>query len=150
MPTYSLSNSSIEIDSFLMRLNNDLQPLTFISRQTGTLMHRRASMGASEYDTDTSLLVVSLGKNLTGIGDYAFQNCPNIKGQLTIPKLVTSVGAYAFQGCSGLSSISSFPTTAPTLGTNAFDGVGTTGVHVPVGALGYGSTWGGLTVIYDL
>jgi len=36
------------------------------------------------------------------------------------------------------------------LGSNVFSGVLATDIHVPVGATGYGTTYGGLTVVADL
>jgi hypothetical protein len=39
---------------------------------------------------------------------------------------------------------------APTLGVDVFVNVLTTEIHVPNGATGYGTTFGGLTVVDDL
>jgi hypothetical protein len=36
------------------------------------------------------------------------------------------------------------------LGSNAFSYAPATEIHVPIGATGYNTTYGGLTVIYDL
>lgn len=47
---------------------------------------------------------VTLGNNVTGIGDYAFYGCIAIK-DIKIPDCVTSVGKYGFGGCSALQSL---------------------------------------------
>jgi hypothetical protein len=63
---------------------------------------------------------------------------------------VTSIGSYAFALCSSLATVNCLATAAPTLGSFAFYGVASTEIHVPVGATGYGTTYGGLTVVADL
>ncbi len=68
---------------------------------------------------------------------------------ITIPSSITSIEANAFYS-SGLATINCLATAAPTLGSSAFTNVSATSIHVPVGATGYGTTYGGLTVIADL
>jgi len=63
---------------------------------------------------------------------------------------VTSIGDRAFEVCTNLATINCLATTAPTLGSNAFNIVSATDIHVPAGATGYGTTYGGLTVVADL
>jgi len=63
---------------------------------------------------------------------------------------VTSIGDDAFQGCSILATVNCLATSAPTLGSNVFLNISATQIHVPVGATGYGTTYGGLTVVLDL
>jgi len=63
---------------------------------------------------------------------------------------VTSIGGYAFWQCTSLATINCLATTPPTLGTDVFDGVLAADIHVPAGATGYGTTYGGLTVVADL
>jgi len=63
---------------------------------------------------------------------------------------VTSIGSYAFALCTSLATVNCLATTAPTLGSRAFYGISATEIHVPVGATGYTSTYGGLTVVFDL
>lgn len=119
---------------------------------------------------------VSIGSNVTSIGSYAFRygfNTSNTQRDVTIPSSVTSIGSYAFQyngnlesitigsgvtsignyvfgSCSSLATIHCLATTAPSLGSYAFYSAAATEIHVPVGATGYGTTYGGLTVVYDL
>ena len=58
------------------------------------------------------------GKKVTGIGDYAFENCTNLTN-ITIPDSVTNIGEYAFQGCSNLTSIT-IPDSVTNIGQRAF------------------------------
>jgi hypothetical protein len=67
---------------------------------------------------------------------------------VTIPDSVTRIGSVAFLGCSSLKSIT-FKGNAPSsLGTDVFKylPIGAT-ITVPVGATGFGETFGGLPVI---
>ena len=49
--------------------------------------------------------VIPQNGSVTSIGDYAFQNCSGLTGDLVIPEGVTSIGRNAFYNCSGLTSI---------------------------------------------
>ena len=84
------------------------------------------------------------------IGNNAFEDCANLDGSLNIGSGVTSIGDYAFGGLTLLTAINCYAVVAPTLGTSVFNSTMLADIHVPVGATGYGATYGGLTVIYDL
>lgn len=90
---------------------------------------------------------VSLGSSVASIGSSAFQSDTGLTS-ISIPSGVTSIGSSAFNGCTSLSSISIASSAAPTLGANAFLNVSATTVQVPIGATGYSTTYGGLTVVY--
>ena len=47
----------------------------------------------------------SIPNTVTEIGENAFAECKNLKGELFIPKSVTALGYKAFYGCSGLTSV---------------------------------------------
>ena len=69
---------------------------------------------------------------------------------MTIPDSVTRIGSVAFRGCSSLKSIT-FEGNAPSsLGADVFKylPIGAT-ITVPVGATGFGETFGGLPVIIE-
>ena len=58
---------------------------------------------------------------LTGIGDYAFSGCTELKGPLTIPAGVTYIGRCAFGDCEGITSLDFGQTPALTyIGDQAF------------------------------
>ena len=64
---------------------------------------------------------VEIGKNVTSIDTYAFNNCYSLSS-VSIPSSVTSIGNYAFNGCFGI-AIYDFTkhTSVPTLSnTNTF------------------------------
>lgn len=65
---------------------------------------------------------VVLPSRTTAIGDYAFQDCTNLKS-VTIPEKVTSIGSYAFWNCNGITSIV-IPSRVDTIGYGAFRGCG--------------------------
>ena len=88
--------------------------------------------------------------SVTSIGGQAFWDCTDLTS-ITIPNGVTSIGMGAFYGCTSLATINCLATTAPEyLGIMAFTSVAATDIHVPVGATGYSTTYGGLTVVADL
>lgn len=90
---------------------------------------------------------VSLGSSVATIGSSAFQGDTALTS-IALPSGVTSIGSSAFNGCTTLASISIASSAAPTLGSNAFLNVSATTVQVPIGATGYSTTYGGLTVVY--
>jgi hypothetical protein len=107
------------------------------------------SLGIGAIKGCTSLTSFVISNNFVGIGNSAFEDCSNL-ASMTIGSGVSSLGTYVFRGCTSLGSISCLATTAPTLGTGVFGDVSATTIDVPIGATGYGSTYGGLTVNYVL
>lgn len=63
---------------------------------------------------------VPSGEPVTGINDYAFQNCTNITS-VTIPDGITQIGEAAFRGCTALTSVSISGSVAE-IGVNVFSG----------------------------
>ena len=128
------------------------------------------SIGSGAFNY-SSLLSIIVPNSVTTIGSGAFSYCSiasvtfpindnftsipascclsnNLTGTLVIPSSITSIGSSAFR-YTNVTRINCLATTAPTLGSNVFNGISAT-IHVPVGATGYGTTYGGLTVIADL
>ncbi len=57
--------------------------------------------------------------NCNAIPAYAFSNCQELKGELTIPTGVTSIENYAFSNCDGLTSVS-IPNSVTFVGDGVF------------------------------
>jgi hypothetical protein len=87
---------------------------------------------------------------VTKIGYNAFDDC-NSAASISIGSGVETIEGGAFSNCDSVNRVECYATSAPNLvgSPNQF-GVNTTEIHVPSGATGYGSTYGGLAVIYDL
>lgn len=52
-----------------------------------------------------SITMIHLPDNLQLIGEYAFENCSDLTGEMVIPETVTEIESCAFYNCSGLTSI---------------------------------------------
>ena len=50
------------------------------------------------YNNKATITFVTIGNDVTSIGDYAFYGC-NKLSSITIPRSVTSIGNYAFKEC---------------------------------------------------
>lgn len=61
-------------------------------------------------------------EGVTEIGERAFENCTGLKGGLVIPESLTSIGNYAFQGCTGFTGNLVIPATLKHIGSDAFNG----------------------------
>ena len=121
----------------------DVAPLSSVNGQLLLL----TAIGSLAFYGVTSGSVVSLGSAVTSIGSSAFGY--NSASTFVIGRNVTSFGDFALNPGASLTTLHCYAPTAPTLGTNVFP-LGLTEIHVPVGATGYGTTYGGLTVVADL
>ena len=73
---------------------------------------------------------VTIGNNVTSIGNHAFDNCGSLTS-VTIPADVTSIGVSAFYGCTGLTSVT-IPDSVTSIGNSAFHNCGSlTSVIIP-------------------
>ena len=66
------------------------------------------------------ILVDGLTYAVTTIGDFAFDGCDSLTGNLTIPSSVTSIGDSAFNYCSGLTGTLTIPSSVTSIGNSAF------------------------------
>jgi len=107
------------------------------------------SIGSSAFGDCNTLASIIIPNGVTSIEPQTFWSCSGLTSVI-IPSGVTSIGNNAFEGCTLLGSISCLAMTAPTLGTDVFLNALATTIDVPVGATGYNSTYGGLTVNYVL
>ena len=110
------------------------------------------TLGPTVFDNCTALTSVTLPVNpsFTLIDTQTFLGCTGLTS-IIIPESVATIGDQALKNCTALSSISCLNTVAPTLvGSDVFLNVLATTIDVPIGAAGYGTTYGGLTVNYVL
>ena len=89
------------------------------------------------------LTSISLPSSITTIGAHAFQTCGALKG-IAFPANVTSIGDGAFDACTQLATIV-FYGAPPTPGIGLFAGTAVTKALYVQGAIGWGSTFAGLT-----
>jgi hypothetical protein len=109
----------------------------------------------------------SIPGSVTGIGDYAFQNCSSLTS-VTIPNSVTNIGGDAFVSCDSLTSVT-IPNSVTSIGLETFadifnltsayflgnappdDGTAFLGdsatVYYLAGTTGWGSTFGGVPAV---
>ena len=133
------------VESYLADILVESSPLTWTTTQ-GEVTITDCDTGA------TGGLVIPdtiEGNPVTGIGDYAFEDCTSL-ARITIPDGVTSIGGYAFRDCSSLTRIT-FLGAAPSVGADAFSGVADGAeVFVTVEAIssfgGLGTAWNSLNV----
>ena len=68
------------------------------------------------------IVTLNIGSNVTKIPAYAFKNCANATGSLTLPNVLTLIGPSAFYGCNHFSGDLTLPNTVAALGESAFYG----------------------------
>jgi len=71
-----------------------------------------------EYRDKINTLVLSEG--ITTIGEYAFSECSNLKGELILPSTLTDIEGYAFKSCSGFTGDLIIPDSVVNIGALAF------------------------------
>ena len=57
-----------------------------------------------------------------GIGDHAFCNCSDLRGELEFPQTISAIGAGAFKGCSNLSGNLNIPAALTRIEDETFSG----------------------------
>jgi len=92
---------------------------------------------------------ITIGSGLTSISNSLFHGC-NAVTEITIPSGITSIGITPFFFNNSLNTLNCLATTAPSIEISSFSGVASSTINVPVGATGYGTTFGGKTVNYIL
>ena len=79
-----------------------------------------AAIGFSSFKSCTSLSALTIGNNVTTIGNNAFNGCTNLKSVI-IPDSVTAIGISSFQSCSSLSTLT-IGNKVESVGNSAFQG----------------------------
>ena len=89
-----------------------------------------ASDGYSPFYNKTTLTSVTIGNNVTSIGEMAFKWCSGLTS-IEIPNSVTSIESGAFSGCSGLTSVE-IPNSVTSIRNSAFYNCsGLTSIEIP-------------------
>ena len=78
------------------------------------------SIGEYAFESCTSITSVTISNKVTNIGDYAFENCTNL-ASITIPDSVTNIGQRAFLFCDKIKSIT-IPDNVTNIGEYVFYG----------------------------
>lgn len=114
--------------------NPDNRPVVWGVKAEGDFIYlitnaARREVSIIKYTGNSSNVVIpskptinGLQCNITGIGDYAFAECGNMK-QIIIPNSVQIIGNYAFAGCAELSQII-IGSGITSIGESAFSGCG--------------------------
>ncbi len=87
---------------------------------TGKMWDWDREGAAPWYSKCSSIKTVTIGDNVTSIGDYAFYYCTSLTS-VTIPDSVTFIGNYAFSDCTSLTSIT-IPDSVYYIHKSAFEG----------------------------
>ena len=74
------------------------------SLESITIGDNVTSIGDSAFSGCSSLTNITMPDSVTSIEDAAFYNCTSLES-ITIPNSVTSISAYTFKGCKSLTSI---------------------------------------------
>lgn len=112
-----------------------------------TIPNSVISIGNYAFFGCSRLSSITNSTNVMSIGDYAFFGCSRLTS-ITIPDTVTSIGGGAFFGCHRLSNIFFYGDASTNIGA-AFSGVSDAAiVTVQPNATGFGSTFGGLPVVF--
>jgi hypothetical protein len=134
LTTVAIPNSVTTIGSYAFAYN---------ALTTVTIPNSVTTIGSYAF-YENNLTAVTIPNSVTSIGIQAFQD--NALTTVTIPNSVTTIGSYAFYG-NALTSVT-FLGNAPIDGGNVFDSnSGLTSVTRSSTATGWGSTWGGKTVV---
>ncbi len=101
-----------------------------MNNYTKYIMNDISLCGVPWYSVKDKIKTVTIGDDITSIGDFAFVDCINLKG-IAIPDTITSIGRNAFSGCSSLTSIA-IPDRVTNIGSYAFSGCSSlTSISIP-------------------
>ena len=137
------------IDSFFNGQNMDLKSIHIGSNATLIADGAFSSQGVLPSAGLIDRFIIP--RTITRVGDSAFRFCNNIE-EMIIGSGVSTIGDSAFSQMESLSYVRFFSMVAPTIesgGVLMFDATPLlTEINVPIGATGYGGSYGGKTVVY--
>ena len=97
------------------------------------------SIGNSVFQSCSSLASITIPTSVTSIGNSAFGNCFSLVN-ITIPTGVTSIGNSVFQSCRSLTSIT-IPTGVTSIGDSAFNSCSSlASITIPTGVTSIGNS----------
>ena len=108
--------NSIDIN----QMKTNMTALTAIDFSGATLASN--TLPSNAFQGRTSITSVILPSNLLSIGEYAFDGCISLSGDIPLPTSVTSLGAYAFQNCSSLTGTLTIPSGINVINKYTFSG----------------------------
>lgn len=121
-----------------------------VSFGTSLTTSQLVTIGTEAFLDSTFTGSILIPNSVVTISDFAFSGNTSANGIIRIGTSVNSIGDNAFAYTSGITRVESWATAAPAVGTTPFLGCGTSEIHVKFSATGYGSTYVGMNVIYDL
>ena len=120
----------------LIKSNSTDAVLVIPSVVPGTTM-KVTTIDKSAFNSNSSLVNLTIPEGVVTIGMYAFQKCSNLK-TVVLPSTLTSIGDYAFDQCKKIETMTSGIPTAKlfVISENVFSSEiwPTTAVYVPIGA----------------
>ena len=120
----------------LIKSNTTDADLVIPSVVPGTTM-KVTTIDKSAFNSNSSLVNLTIPEGVVTIGMYAFQKCSNLK-TVVLPSTLTSIGDYAFDQCKKIETMASGIPTAKlfVISENVFSSEiwPTTAVYVPIGA----------------
>ncbi len=84
-------------------------------------IYKVVGIQANAFNNCINVVSISIGNNVTSIGDFAFNGCSALNGKLVIPNSVTTIGASAFNGCLSIDTLV-VGANVLTIGGSAFSG----------------------------
>ena len=105
---------------YLITINPISGTFAFNGASQGSRILRRSQSDSTNTSIvySSSITEIYIGSFSTGINDYSFRNCYNLKS-ITIPSNVTTIGTSVFSNCYNLNSIT-IPKDATSIGNTCF------------------------------
>ena len=87
--------------------------------KVGTTNYAITEIADGAFASNSEITSITIPNTVTRIGDYAFNGCYELTGELVIPNSVTTIGEGTFECCKGLTSVE-IGNSVTTIGESAF------------------------------